>query len=113
MKDAEIDVNIKRPSNIATFEDIVSISASTPSRSAEVFKLTLKKGVLSVSQKMSFTDTLVTYGYGPIFTGIINNQNKISIYNPLNGVYYYSDISKWDRDEDLLDYLINKVKPNV
>ena len=28
---------------------------------------------------MSFTDTLVTYGYGPIFTGILNNQNKISI----------------------------------
>ena len=79
MKEAEIDVNIKRPSNIATFEDIVSISASTPSRSAEIFKLTLRNGVLSVSQKMSFTDTLVTYGYGPIFTGIINNQNKISI----------------------------------
>ena len=79
MKEAEIDVSIRRPSNIATFEDIVSISASTPSRSAEVFKLTLRNGVLSVSQKMSFTDTLVTYGYGPIFTGIINNQNKISI----------------------------------
>ena len=79
MKEAEIDVSIRRPSNIATFEDIVSISASTPSRSAEVFKLTLRNGVLSVSQKMSFTDTLVTYGYGPIFTGIINNQNKTSI----------------------------------
>ena len=79
MKEVEIDVNIKRPSNIATFEDIVSISASTPSRSAEIFKLTLEDGILSTSQKMSFADTLVTYGYGPIFTGIINNQNKISI----------------------------------
>jgi hypothetical protein len=35
--------------------------------------------VLSVSQKMSFTNTLITYRYGPIFTGILNNQNKISI----------------------------------
>lgn len=39
--------------------------------------------------------------------------NKISIYNPLTGSYFYSDISNWDKDEDLLDYLINKVKPNV
>ena len=79
MKEELIDVDIKRPSNIATFEDIVSVSASTPSRSAEIFKLTLEDGILSTSQKMSFADTLVTYGYGPIFTGIINNQNKISI----------------------------------
>ena len=52
-----------------------------------------------------------------IYTALARSKgiqiNKISIYNPLNGVYYYSDISKWDRDEDLLDYLINKVKPNV
>ena len=39
--------------------------------------------------------------------------NKISIYNPLTGSYFYSDISKWDKDEELLDYLVNKVKPNV
>ena len=79
MKEAEIDVSIRRPSNISTFEDIVSISASTPSRSAEVFKLTLRNGVLSVSQKMSFTDTLVTYGYGPIFTGIIIIKIKFQL----------------------------------
>ena len=41
------------------------------------------------------------------------NINKISVYNPLCGVYYYADISSWEKDEELLEYLINKVKPKI
>lgn len=52
-----------------------------------------------------------------IYTALARSKgieiNKISIYNPLCGVYYYADISKWDKDEELLDYLINKVKLNI
>ena len=33
--------------------------------------------------------------------------NKISIFNPLLGIYHYADISKWDKDEELMDYLIS------
>ena len=36
--------------------------------------------------------------------------NKISIFNPLCGVYNYADVSKWDKDEELLEYLVNKLK---
>ena len=36
--------------------------------------------------------------------------NKISIFNPLLGNYYYCDISKWDKDEDLLDYFYKLIK---
>jgi len=50
-----------------------------------------------------------------IYTSLARSKgiqiNKISIYNPLCGIYYYADISEWDKDEDLLDYLISKVKP--
>jgi hypothetical protein len=50
-----------------------------------------------------------------IYTALARSKgiqiNKISIYNPLCGVYYYADISNWDKDEELLDYLVNKVKP--
>jgi len=50
-----------------------------------------------------------------IYTALARSKgiqiNKISIFNPLCGVYYYADISEWDKDEELLDYLINKVKP--
>ncbi len=31
--------------------------------------------------------------------------DKISIFNPLLGEYNYADISLWDKDEVLLDYL--------
>ena len=49
---------------------------------------------------MSFTDTLVTYGYGPIFTGIIDNQNKIrdlsSHVNDLNpSTLTLSNLTSW------------------
>ena len=33
--------------------------------------------------------------------------NKISIFNPLLGIYYYTDISNWNKQDELLDYLHN------
>jgi len=36
--------------------------------------------------------------------------NKISIFNPLLGIYYYCDISDWNKDEELLEYLHNTFK---
>ena len=33
--------------------------------------------------------------------------DKISIFNPLLGEYNYADISLWDKDEVLLEYLEN------
>ena len=35
--------------------------------------------------------------------------NKVSIYNPLLGKYYYSDVSKWDKEEELLEYFQNLI----
>ena len=52
-----------------------------------------------------------------IYTALARSKgiqiNKISIYNPLCGVYYYANISEWDKDEELLDYLVNKVKVKI
>ena len=36
--------------------------------------------------------------------------NKISIFNPLNGYYYHANIENWDKDDELLDYLVGKIK---
>jgi len=33
--------------------------------------------------------------------------DKISIFNPLLGIYYYCDITNWNKDEELLEYLHN------
>ena len=52
-----------------------------------------------------------------IYTALARNKgiqiNKVSIYNPLCGIYYYADVSDWDKDEDLLEYLISKVKLKI
>ena len=34
--------------------------------------------------------------------------DKISIFNPLLGIYHYCDVSSWNKNEELLDYLHNK-----
>ena len=34
--------------------------------------------------------------------------NKVSIFNPLKGTYKFADLSEWNRDEELLEYLSNK-----
>ena len=33
--------------------------------------------------------------------------NKISIFNPLLGIYYYCDVTNWNKDEELLEFLHN------
>ena len=35
--------------------------------------------------------------------------NKVSIFNPLLGLYHYCDISKWDKEEELLEYFQNLI----
>ena len=35
--------------------------------------------------------------------------NKISIYNPLKGIYYVADITNWEKEDELVEYLINKL----
>ena len=72
-----LNAGIKRPSNISSALDIFSISASTPSRSAEILKISFPNGELSTTQKMSFQDTLVTNGHGPIFTGMFMKEEEI------------------------------------
>ena len=34
--------------------------------------------------------------------------DKISIFNPLLGIYHYCDVSEWNKNEELLEYLHNK-----
>jgi len=34
--------------------------------------------------------------------------DKISIFNPLLGMYHYCDVSEWNKNEELLEYLHNK-----
>jgi hypothetical protein len=34
--------------------------------------------------------------------------DKISIFNPLLGIYHYCDVSEWNKNDDLLEYLHNK-----
>ena len=63
----------------------------------------------SYNQEINIEHTLQLLIYTSLARSKGIKINKISIYNPLCGIYYYSDISKWDNDEELLDYLVNKI----
>ena len=68
-----------RPSNIAHYDNLFSASIASPTRSAEVFNLRYKDGVVEKSNSQLFSDPIVTNGYGPVFTGIFNSEGIVRV----------------------------------
>ena len=89
-----------RPSNLASFANIFSVSLSTPTRSAAVFSLSLQEGVPVKSDTHRHAEPLTSNGYGPVYVGIftVDGEGCAALLSPEGnilkvGVFSLSDMT--------------------
>ena len=85
-----------RPSNLSIFDNLFSTSISSPTRSADVFRLKYNaEGIIEKSNIKLYSDPIVTNGYGQIFTGIFNSEGiiRIALISPESNVLKVSVFS--------------------
>tara|TARA_Y100001936_G_C16088987_1_gene684339 strand:+ start:1163 stop:3475 length:2313 start_codon:yes stop_codon:yes gene_type:complete len=77
-----------RPSNLTYSKGLFSSAISSPTRSAKTFVLDIVDGEYSVTETEILTDPIVTNGYGPVFTGIFENETGplIALISPESNV---------------------------
>ena len=63
-----------RPSNLTYFEGVFSSAISSPTRSAKIFSLEFVEEKYRVSNSEILSDPIVTNGYGPVYSGIFENE---------------------------------------
>ena len=59
-----------RPSNLSNISNVFALSKSSPTRSVKLFNLKIDNGVGQISDSKAHTNSLVTNGYGPVFSGL-------------------------------------------
>ena len=85
-----------RPSNLSIYNDLFSTAISSPTRSADVFKLKYNDdGEAEKSNIKRYSDPIVTNGYGPVFTGIFNSGGimRVALISPESNVLKVSVFS--------------------
>jgi hypothetical protein len=93
-----------RPSNLSIFNDLFSTAISSPTRSADVFKLTYSDdGEVEKSNIKLYSDPIVTNGYGPVYTGIFNSGGieRVALISPESNVLKVSVFSM-SQDEGMV-----------
>tara|TARA_B100001996_G_scaffold88557_1_gene65692 strand:+ start:9242 stop:11515 length:2274 start_codon:yes stop_codon:yes gene_type:complete len=93
-----------RPSNISIFNNLFSTAISSPTRSANVFRLEYNDdGVVQKSNIKLYSDPIVTNGYGPVYTGIFNSEGvtRIALISPESNVLKVSVFSM-SEDEGII-----------
>ena len=93
-----------RPSNLSIFNNLFSTAISSPTRSADVFKLTYSDdGEVEKSNIKLYSDPIVTNGYGPVYTGIFNSGGieRVALISPESNVLKVSVFSM-SQDEGMI-----------
>ena len=87
-----------RPSNLASFTNIFSVSLSTPTRSAAVFSLSLQEGVPVKSDTKRHAEPLISNGYGPVYVGIftVDGEGYAALLSPEGNILKASVFSLSD-----------------
>ena len=87
-----------RPSNLASFANIFSVSLSTPTRSAAVFSLSLQEGVPVKSDTHRHAEPLTSNGYGPVYVGIftVDGEGYTALLSPEGNILKVSVFSLSD-----------------
>ena len=63
-----------RPSNLSNISNVFALSKSSPTRSVKLFNLKIDNGVGQISDSKAHTNSLVTNGYGPVFSGLFETS---------------------------------------
>ena len=87
-----------RPSNLASYSNIFSVSMSTPTRSAAVFSLALQDGVPVKSDAQRHAEPLISNGYGPVYVGIftVDGEGYTALLSPEGNILKASVFSLSD-----------------
>jgi|GEM_PF-443008 len=63
-----------RPSNLSNISNVFALSKSSPTRSVKLFNLKIDNGIGQISDSKEHTNSLVTNGYGPVFSGLFETN---------------------------------------
>ena len=66
-----------RPSNLSNLNSVFALSKSSPTRSIEVFNLEIADNENKITESRTYTNPLVTNGYGPVFTGLFATNGDV------------------------------------
>ena len=77
-----------RPSNLSYNNGVFSAAISSPTRSAKSFGVMIENGEYTVTDSEILSNPIVTNGYGPVFTGIFENDQGplIALLSPESNV---------------------------
>ena len=77
-----------RPSNLSYNNGVFSAAISSPTRSTKSFGAMIEDGEYTVTNSEILSDPIVTNGYGPVFTGIFENDQGplIALLSPESNV---------------------------
>ncbi len=88
IQNKDIGGNRIRPGNIWGSLNNFAVSMSTPTRSVELFSLSLEEGALQKTNSYTLSSALVNNGYGPVYTGVFSNEKEsfVSLMSPEGNV---------------------------